>query len=64
MLCKFNESKECIHTELFDKWKDDKKETAYLTLGVCPVCPVYTEDITCEEVNHDKRRKRVSGRNS
>ena len=39
--CKFDKSKECIRSELFDKWNDDKKETAFLTLGICPQCPIY-----------------------
>ena len=44
MKCKFNELKDCIKAEVFDKWKDDKKETAWLTIGMCPDCPIYKED--------------------
>lgn len=50
MKCEFNESKECKEAELFDRWKDDKKETGWLTLGVCPECPVYRQDIDSDEV--------------
>lgn len=50
MKCKFNETKECIHVELFDKWKDNKWELAWLTIGICPDCPIYKEGIDSEEV--------------
>lgn len=48
MPCKFNDKKECIHSDLFEKWKEDTKEIAWLTLGICPTCPLYLEDL--EEV--------------
>lgn len=51
MNCKFNEAMECIKSELFDKWKDDKREIAFRTLGVCPKCPVYRQDIDKEVKN-------------
>lgn len=53
MKCKFNWVKECVNTELFDKWKDNKEEAAWLTLGLCPECPVYREDIDDEEVKNE-----------
>ncbi len=37
------ELREQEHPELFEKWEDDKKETAYLILGICPECPIYRE---------------------
>lgn len=43
MMCKFEGDKECINSELFDRWKDDKRETAWLALGVCPKCPIFGE---------------------
>jgi hypothetical protein len=41
MKCKFTPEKECIQSDIFEMWKDDKKETAWLTLGVCPECLIY-----------------------
>lgn len=56
MKCKFNKTKECIHAELFDKWKGDKYQTGWLTLGVCPKCPIYREATDCEEVEDNAKR--------
>ena len=50
MKCKFEPDMDCIKSELFEKWKDDKKETAWLTLGECPSCPIYNECNDKEEV--------------
>lgn len=55
MKCKFDKAKECIKIELFDKWKDDKGESAWLAIGICPCCPVYLEGLDTAE--SQKRRK-------
>jgi hypothetical protein len=52
--CKFNENRECIQAKLFERWSHDKKEVAWLTLGVCPQCSVYAEGLNSEEGGHDK----------
>ena len=49
MKCKFQETEECINAKLFQKWKHNKRETAFLMLGVCPDCPVYNKDKTPEK---------------
>jgi len=54
MKCKFEETKECIESALLDKWKDNKKETARLALGVCHQCPVYRSGIDGKEGEYAK----------
>jgi hypothetical protein len=58
MQCKFNETKECINTKLFEKWAHDEKETAWLTIGVCPNCPIYQGDLDNEEVKSETTQGR------
>jgi hypothetical protein len=45
MKCKFEINKDCVQSEAFETWKDDKRETAFLALEVCPECPVYRDDV-------------------
>ena len=56
MKCKFEETEKCIKAALFDKCKDDKRETAFLALRVCPKCPIYKGEVIEKEVKSDKRR--------
>lgn len=58
MKCKFVETKKCIHAELFEEWKDNKKESAWLMLGICPNCPIYRADIDGGEVKEKEARAR------
>jgi hypothetical protein len=41
MECIFVENKDCPKAEEFDKWKNNKYETACLMFLVCPECPIY-----------------------
>jgi hypothetical protein len=45
MKCKFVETEECPISKLFDRWKDNKKETAWLMLGECLECSIYRNDV-------------------